>query len=208
MERYHHGDLKRALIEAGSELISDEGADALSVAELARRRGVSSGAPYKHFRDRQALLRAIAEEGNRRLNEAMIEAVGDCTDPVEAFRRTGVTFICWAADHPELFRVTVDPRNLDYTSRPDDVQAPRALEGTLETFWTDLASLVRSGAALPADHPLLQQLRGRALAQGMASFFVSGTFAALGIDTADAERLARAVTGEDVPAKGRSKARR
>ena len=73
----------------------------------------------------------------------------------------------------------------------------------MDTFWPELATLVRSGAALSATHPLMEQLRGRALAQGVASLFVSGVFSSLGITTADAERIARAVTGEDVPASSR-----
>ena len=200
---YHHGDLKNALLEASIELIREEGVEALTVAEVGRRLGVSSAAPYKHFADRPALLRAIAEEGNRRLGEALVAAAGGCTDPVEAFRLSGVAYICWAAENPALFRIATDPAHIDYASHPEDTRAPEALRETMETFWTELAALVRSGAALPASHPLVVQLRGRATALGVASLFVSGVFGALGITSADAERIARAVTGEDVPASSR-----
>ncbi|MGA9524967.1 MAG: TetR/AcrR family transcriptional regulator [Myxococcaceae bacterium] len=201
---YHHGDLKHALLEASITLLREEGVEALTVAEVGRRVGVSSAAPYKHFADRQALLRAIAAEGNRQLGEILVAAAGKCADPVEAFRLTGVAYIRWAAENPALYRIATDPALIDFNSRPPDVQPPEALEGSLETFWPELAALVRSGAALPSTHPLMEQLRGRALAHGMANLFVSGTFAALGIATAEAERLARAVTGEDVPAVSRS----
>lgn len=197
---YHHGDLKRALLEASIALIQEEGVDALTVAEVGRRVGVSSAAPYKHFADRQALLRALAEEGNRRLNDALVAETAGITDPREAFRLSGVAYIRWAAENPALHRIATDPAYIDYASTPSDVQPPEALQGTMEKFWPELATLVRSGAALPASHPLMEQLRGRALAQGVASLFVSGAFASLGIATADAERIARAVMGEDVPA--------
>ncbi|WNG18324.1 TetR/AcrR family transcriptional regulator [Cystobacter fuscus] len=197
---YHHGDLKRALLEASLELIREEGVDALTVAEVGRRVGVSSAAPYKHFADRQALLRALAEEGNRRLGEAMVAATQGSTDPGEAFRLSGVAYIRWAAENPALYRIATDPAHVDYTATSHEVDAPEALKGSMETFWPELAALVRSGAALPASHALVRQLQGRALAQGVASLFVSGVFASLGITTADAERIARAVTGEDVPA--------
>ncbi|WP_257450464.1 TetR/AcrR family transcriptional regulator [Archangium lipolyticum] len=200
---YHHGDLKRALVEASIELIQEEGVDALTVAEVGRRIGVSSAAPYKHFADRQALLRAIAEEGTRRLVEALVAVAGKSADPREAFRRSGVAYICWAAENPALHRIATDPAYINYTSTSSDADAPEALKRSMETFWPDLAALVRSGEALPASHPLMEQLRGRALAQGVASLFVSGVFASLGITTADAERIARAVTGEDVPAMSR-----
>jgi AcrR family transcriptional regulator len=197
---YHHGDLKRALLEASIELIREEGVDALTVAEVGRRVGVSSAAPYKHFADRQALLRALAEEGSRRLGEAIVAATQGSTDPRETFRLSGVAYIRWAAENPALYRIATDPAHVDYTSTSHEVDAPEALKGSMETFWPELAALVRSGAALPASHALVQQLQGRALAQGVASLFVSGVFASLGITTADAERIARAVTGEDVPA--------
>ncbi|OJH34911.1 TetR/AcrR family transcriptional regulator [Cystobacter ferrugineus] len=198
--RYHHGDLKRALLEASIELIREDGVDALTMAEVGRRVGVSSAAPYKHFEDRQALLRALAAEGNRRLGEAIVAATQGSTDPREVFRLSGVAYIRWAAENPALYRIATDPAHIDYTSTSHEVDAPEALKGSMETFWPELAALVRSGAALPASHALVQQLQGRALAQGVASLFVSGVFASLGITTADAERIARAVTGEDVPA--------
>ncbi|WP_426753479.1 TetR/AcrR family transcriptional regulator [Myxococcus sp. Y35] len=200
---YHHGDLKRALLEASIELIREEGIDALTVAEIGRRVGVSSAAPYKHFADRQALLCALATEGNRRLGEAIVAAVGGTPEPLEAFRRSGIAYVQWAAENPALYRIATDPAYIDYASTPPGAEAPEVLKGSMDTFWSDLAELVRSGSALPAAHPLMEQLRGRALAQGLASLFVSGAFASLGIATSDAERLARAVTGEDVPATSR-----
>ena len=116
-----------------------------------------------------------------------------------------MAFICWAAENPELHRLASEPQLLDFGSKPEGVHPPQALEGTMDTFWPELAALVRSGEALPATHPLMEQLAGRALAQGIASYFVSGIFGSLGISIGDAERIARAVTGEDVPAVRRRK---
>ena len=169
---YHHGDLKHALLEASIELIREEGVDALTVAEIGRRVGVSSAAPYKHFADRQALLRALAEEGDRRMAAEMIAAVGETTDPREAFRLSGVAFIRWAAENPALYRIATDPAYIDYAGTPPGVEAPKPLKGSMDTFWPELAELVRSGSALPSEHPLMVQLKGRALAQGLASMFV------------------------------------
>lgn len=206
---YHHGDLKRALLDASLELLREEGLEALTVAEIGRRVGVSSAAPYKHFADRQALLRALAEEGNHRLNDAIRRAVEEVEDPREAFRLSGIEYVRFAAENPHLFRLMTDPSLLDYANPPEGLQAPGALEGRMETFWVDLAALIRKGEEVPADHPLLLQLRGRALAHGLAGFFVSGIFGALGISADEAERIARAVTGEDLPRRApRKKSRR
>lgn len=61
--KYHHGNLRPALIEAAAALITEQGADALTLRELARRVGVTHAAPYRHFRDKAALLRAVALQG-------------------------------------------------------------------------------------------------------------------------------------------------
>ena len=62
---YHHGDLKRALIETAVKAIARHGVDAVSLRELAARAGVTPGAPYHHFASRDELLASIAEEGFR-----------------------------------------------------------------------------------------------------------------------------------------------
>src|SRR5258708_23916338 len=70
---YHHGDLRRVLIDAALQLVGEGGADAVSVREAARRAGVSPGAPFRHFPSRVALMNAVAEEAQRRFR-AEIEA--------------------------------------------------------------------------------------------------------------------------------------
>ena len=68
---YHHGNLRRALLDGALRLVEDQGAEALTLRAAARRAGVSQAAPYRHFADKQALLAAVAEEGFRALTEAM-----------------------------------------------------------------------------------------------------------------------------------------
>src|SRR5260221_12228082 len=63
---YHHGDLRRVLIDAALQLVGEGGADAVSVREAARRAGVSPGAPFRHFSSRDALMNAVADEAQRR----------------------------------------------------------------------------------------------------------------------------------------------
>src|SRR5215212_4914161 len=75
-KRYHHGDLRNALIRAGQELLAQEGIAGLDMRKVARAAGVSHAAPYRHFADKQALLAAIAEDGFYQLAEGMDAAIG------------------------------------------------------------------------------------------------------------------------------------
>src|SRR5689334_21775480 len=88
---YHHGDLRRVLVDAAFELVGEAGAGAVSVSEAARRAGVSPGAPFRHFENRDPLLAAVAEEAQRRyradIDRALAKAPAD--DPLKQFRCLG-----------------------------------------------------------------------------------------------------------------------
>lgn len=77
---YHHGDLRNALILAAAEIIEESGSLSFSMADAARRAGVSSAAPYRHFRDREALLEAVAQLAFHGLGEVSRAAVA-ATEP-------------------------------------------------------------------------------------------------------------------------------
>lgn len=83
---YHHGDLRRTLLEAAASSIERDGVDELSLRQLAREAGVSHAAPSRHFRDKQALLDALAEDGFRRLSGALQEATGSAAATAAAAR--------------------------------------------------------------------------------------------------------------------------
>jgi AcrR family transcriptional regulator len=74
-KQYHHGDLKNALIQAGIEILFEEGIGALSLRKAASRAGVSHAAPYAHFNDKQGLIAAISTEGFRQLHEQIGAAI-------------------------------------------------------------------------------------------------------------------------------------
>src|SRR5262249_10259324 len=83
---YHHGNLREALIQAARELMAEKGPAGFPFADAARSAGVSAAAPYRHFRDREALLADVAREGFQRF-EAMLSAgwAGGKPDPLTAF---------------------------------------------------------------------------------------------------------------------------
>jgi AcrR family transcriptional regulator len=74
-QKYHHGNLKQALIEAGQQVLIEKGINGLSLRETAKAVGVSHTAPYRHFADKEALLAAIAESGFESLAEALLNTI-------------------------------------------------------------------------------------------------------------------------------------
>ena len=80
---YHHGNLREALLEAAIRLIAEVGPTAFTLREVSRRAGVSHNAPYRHFRDRDDLMAAVAAQGFRELTQAMVESAGQRTDAVD-----------------------------------------------------------------------------------------------------------------------------
>ena len=103
---YHHGDLRNALIEAGEQLLVQRGAASLSLREVAKLAGVSHAAPYRHFRDKAALLQALAESGFERLG-AVIRAAAERIphDPELKLVETGVAYVRLAVRNPALVQL-------------------------------------------------------------------------------------------------------
>src|SRR3954451_20098901 len=97
-------DLEARLVAAGGELLAEAGTDALSLREIARRAGVSHGAPRRYFPTRQSLLAAIAREGYRKLGRLVEETIGDREgDPRAALLALGGRYVDFARDEPGMF---------------------------------------------------------------------------------------------------------
>ena len=112
---YHHGDLRVALVTTALELVAEKGVAGLSVAEAARRAGVSTAAPYRHFPSRTALLSAAATVAGRRLSEQMSVAVEDLrasdddgdpvTRAVETLAALAAVYVRYALAHGAAFEL-------------------------------------------------------------------------------------------------------
>jgi AcrR family transcriptional regulator len=104
--RYHHGDLPKALLDAALHIVETQGTEALTLRAVARLAGVSQAAPYRHFANKEAILAAVAEDGFRSLMTAMRQSVQDCGDlPLARLRAVGIGYVTFAASHPSHFRV-------------------------------------------------------------------------------------------------------
>jgi AcrR family transcriptional regulator len=106
-KKYHHGDLKNALIKAGIEILSQEGVGVLSLRRVAQRAGVSHAAPYAHFADKQALIAAISTEGYRKLYEKLelVQRLYD-GDPLRQLVEAAWVYTGFALDDPGHFKIT------------------------------------------------------------------------------------------------------
>jgi AcrR family transcriptional regulator len=101
---YHHGNLREVLIEKAVEVIEEEGIGALSLRAVARRAGVSHGAPAHHFTDKAGLLTALATRAMDRFAAALTEVAAQAGDsPLEQLRAIGTTYIRFAVQHPAYF---------------------------------------------------------------------------------------------------------
>ena len=125
---YHHGDLRRALLDTALALIEARGPDDVSLREVARQVGVSPAAVYRHFPDKQALMEAVAGEGLVRLAAAQHAAAEACSDLHARFAASGKAYVRFALDNPGLFRATFTYPGLK-SADPSRDEAGRLLHG-------------------------------------------------------------------------------
>ena len=105
-KKYHHGDLKNALIKAGIEILSTEGVGGLSLRKVAKLAGVSHAAPYAHFTDKQALIAAISTEGHRNLYNRLSQTIEDYKDnPHKQLIETAWGYIQFAQEEHDCFQI-------------------------------------------------------------------------------------------------------
>jgi AcrR family transcriptional regulator len=151
---YHHGDLRRALIDAAVALVTEKQDWTFSLREVARHAGVSHNAPYNHFGDKQDLLIAVAEAGFERLRERMAASVGGDAAADKALLDCGRAYLENALENPALYRLMFGPALAKSKgSRP---QAARHAGNDARAVLVDIIVRgARSGVfAIAADDPL------------------------------------------------------
>ncbi|GAA4890291.1 TetR/AcrR family transcriptional regulator [Ferrimonas pelagia] len=104
-QRYHHGDLKQALLDQAQKMLRDEGVEAMSLRRLAAAAGVSHMAPYAHFKNKAELLQAVATEGLNALAQEMERVAESISEPAALVLEYGVVYVEYALQHPQLYRL-------------------------------------------------------------------------------------------------------
>jgi AcrR family transcriptional regulator len=166
---YHHGDLRRALVDGALALVAEVGPEALSLKELARRLGVSHAAMYRHFDSRLALFDAIAAAGFAELRDTIARALAAAPDnPRDHFLAGAWGYVAFAIDHPAQFRVMFfGPKRAP--REPEDLAA-RA--GAFQLLLDFIADAQKARVIGPGD-PLAIAMPIWALHHGIASLACS-----------------------------------
>jgi AcrR family transcriptional regulator len=168
---YHHGNLREALLQGAVRVIAEVGLAAFTLREVARRAGVSHNAPYRHFRDKDALLAAVAAQGFRELTLSMRDAGERQSNALDKLKQSGMAYVSFAVRRPEHFTVMFD---VPVISRND----PEYLQASQEAFHT-LVNYIQSSQGegqLPAGNTMERALYAWSLVHGIAKLAVARRF--------------------------------
>jgi len=177
---YHHGNLRRALVDTAVSAIAKRGVDGLNLRQLAARAGVTPGAPYHHFANREQLLTAIADEGFERLEAGLIaarDAAGaEASARLEAMGRAYINF---AVSCPGYFRVMFHG---DAKSSGPTAPGLRAFH-----LLSDAVLACQEAGTAPAGDPRPLVLTAWSAVHGFATLWVDGALPFQGMEP---ERMA------------------
>ena len=187
---YHHGNLREALIDAALELISEKGPAGFTFADAARGAGVSPAAPYRHFRDRDALMADIAKRGFEALAEDLTAAAKDGgPNAVATVERIGQAYIDFARREPALFSAM-------FESGPASAEEPavKAAEDRAFNVLLEACEAISSSAKTTQRPPaMMMALHLFSLAHGIAALYSRGDESRRTIPMAPSELLEAAV---------------
>lgn len=165
---YHHGNLREALVEAAVALIGQHGPEGFTVAEAARLAGVSPGAPYRHFRDAEALLAEVALRGFERFADHLSRAWAEGRpDPVAAFEALGRAYLDFARREPAYYAAMFETR-LEQEAHPGLLTASDRAFGVLRQATETLIARAPAAGRPPA---LMVALHVWSMSHGIASLF-------------------------------------
>ncbi len=193
--RHHHGDLRRALLDAVAEIVREVGPEAVSLRECARRAGVSHSAATPHFGDKRGLMTAFATEKALRLRAAMeaaLAALPADASPAERLAATGRGYMAFARDNPAHFRLMfrtdlIDPTDPTWAEASRRSREPldaamhavapdagdRALRARLALAWAGVHGFCILRAEAPRSDLWHPEPRGTEVAEDLLALIVT-----------------------------------
>ena len=170
-DRYHHGDLRRALLDEALRTIQQDGVDALTLRTIGVRLGVSRTALYRHFTDKRALLSSVATEGFRLLTKRLLNAWK--AGGIRGFNAMGVAYIRFAMGNPSHYRVMFGGF-VDDGPRDDDLM--RESTAAFQALVDAIVALQHEGAVRKDDALQLAQFIW-AVVHGVSMLIIDGQLA-------------------------------
>jgi len=168
---YHHGNLREALIQAALDLIAKKGPAGFTFADAARWAGVSAAAPYRHFRDRDALVADVARRGFELFAAHLDRAWNDGRpDPFTAFENVGRAYLAFARDEPAYYSAMFEA-GLSLDEGPDLREVAERSFAVLRAASETLCARLPLAKRPPA---LMMSLHVWAFSHGIASLFARG----------------------------------
>lgn len=169
-EEYHHGNLREALIQAAMAMIAERGLAGFAIAELARAVGVSSAAPYRHFRDRSAVIAEVARRGFEQLAANLDAArLAAGSDPVGALERCAQAHLAFASHDPPVYATMFEAR----FPAGDHPELARAREAAFAVVRQVAQAAVGRGVTPGRPPAHMVALHIWSLTHGIANLFVS-----------------------------------
>ncbi|MET0407627.1 MAG: TetR/AcrR family transcriptional regulator [Hyphomicrobium sp.] len=187
---YHHGNLREALMKAALDLIAAKGPSGFTFAEAARAAGVSPAAPYRHYRDRDALMADVARRAFESFEAKLKQAwAGGTPDAFVAFERVGRAYLDFARQEPAQYSAMFES-GLSFAAFPDLHIAGERAFGVLKDACAAMVATMPEGERPPV---LMMALHIWAQAHGIASLFARGDEARRPIPMAPEDLLDAAV---------------
>jgi AcrR family transcriptional regulator len=177
-DRYHHGDLRRALLQEALRTIQAHGVGALTLRSVGEQLGVSRTALYRHFADKSALLAEVSREGFRTFRLALLEAWHTAPNTLDGFQAMGVAYVRFAMAHPSHYRVMFGGA-LD--ARASDPALAEEAGGAFQVLVGALAALQHRGFVRQED-PLQLARFVWAVVHGIAMLGIDGQLQHQGVD--------------------------
>ncbi|MGW1912956.1 TetR/AcrR family transcriptional regulator [Streptomyces sp. NPDC002076] len=166
---YHHGDLRASLLKSAERTLREKGVGALSLRELARDVGVSHAAPGRHFKDKQALIDALALDGYERLNQALGAAAGQSGLTLEGrMAALARAYLGFAVENPELLELMFARKHAPDSS----AQLAAAVDESLDSFARMIAEAQQQGEIVAGDPERITMIAAASL-HGLAALIAA-----------------------------------
>ncbi|MCK9511750.1 MAG: TetR/AcrR family transcriptional regulator [Pigmentiphaga sp.] len=192
--RYHHGDLRRALLESATAWVVERGADTFSLREISQGLGVSPMAAYRHFPHRDSLLAAVAQQGFESLEAALSAAVSGHETPPEQLLAAGHAYVTFGRRQPRLlhlmFGIPLPPWTQNDAPADEGAAALARAAGAAYRRLEDVIQAGMRAGCFRSEAPRALVVGAWAVVHGLAMLGDAGRMTG-GMSTEDVEQVLR-----------------